>query len=88
MVNNNDTSTKLEIGKSGTSKKTPLQPKIILIMLGIIGIGLGTVVPVTAISSKFEGRVEIKLGSKGAQVLIEGNKPPHLCQLDVKPPVQ
>jgi hypothetical protein len=74
MTNNTHSSTKLELGKSGTSKKTPLQPKIILIMLGIIG--LGTVVPVTAISSKFEGRIEIKLGIEGGQVLIEGSKPP------------
>jgi len=70
-------------------KKTPLQPEIVLMRLKIIYLILS--LTVTATSSKFEGRIEIKLETGGGQVLqvlIEGSKPPHLCQLNEKPPVQ
>jgi hypothetical protein len=90
MTKNTDSSTKLELGKSGTSKKTPLQPKII--WLKIIVFLLSKLV--TPTSSEFESRIEIKVETGGGQVLqvlIEGSKPPHkpphLCQLNEKPPV-
>lgn len=86
MDNHNYISTELEPGKSGRGKKTPLQSRAISRTM-LVSIALG-MVAITAISSKFEGRIEFKLGIEGGQVLIDGSKPPHLCQLDVKPPVQ
>jgi hypothetical protein len=59
-------------GKPEGGKKTSSSTIFKIIVMSIVLAGI----PITAIIREFNGLIEIKLGLEGAQVLIDGRKPP------------